>query len=165
MHTTPLEHCHLFCFASYYCAFFENINIVVDSILSVRGTNKSDSSLGKAAAEVTTEVTYVGSPAPAHLSRVSARSTLNGVLDQSWPLSAVASSGLPQRNSFCDNLVIIFNKVIILQEACNPFVTVIPVRVQIQLLYGFFCTVQKRIMDRLYRSLPPHMHAPVRLSE
>lgn len=76
---------------------------VLDSILSVRNKNKSDSSLGKAGAEVTTEVTYVGSPAPAHLSRTNARNTLNGkpMLDQSWPHSAVASSR--QRKSYCDS--------------------------------------------------------------
>ncbi|EFO26936.2 DIX domain-containing protein [Loa loa] len=77
--------------------------IFEDSILSVRNKNKSDSSLGKAGAEVTTEVTYVGSPAPAHLSRTSARNTLSGkaMLDQSWPHSTVVSSG--QRKSFCDS--------------------------------------------------------------
>uniref|UniRef100_A0A915Q0L0 DIX domain-containing protein n=1 Tax=Setaria digitata TaxID=48799 RepID=A0A915Q0L0_9BILA len=73
------------------------------SILSVRSKNKSDSSLGKAGAEVTTEVTYVGSPAPAHLSRTSARNRASGkiILDQSWPQSTVISSG--QRKSFCDS--------------------------------------------------------------
>uniref|UniRef100_A0A0R3RYH1 DIX domain-containing protein n=1 Tax=Elaeophora elaphi TaxID=1147741 RepID=A0A0R3RYH1_9BILA len=77
--------------------------IFEDSILSVRNKNKSDSSLGKAGAEVTTEVTYVGSPAPAHPSRTSARNTLSGktMLDQSWPYPTVASSG--QRKSFCDS--------------------------------------------------------------
>ncbi|KAL3995060.1 DIX domain family protein [Acanthocheilonema viteae] len=77
--------------------------IFEDSILSVRNKNKSDSSLGKAGAEVTTEVTYVGSPAPAHLSRTNARNTLSGkaVLDQSWPHSAVISGG--QRKSYCES--------------------------------------------------------------
>ncbi|VDK75933.1 unnamed protein product [Litomosoides sigmodontis] len=77
--------------------------IFEDSILSVRSKNKSDSSLGKAGAEVTTEVTYVGSPALAHLSRTSARNALGGkaMLEQSWSHSAVASS--EQRKSYCDN--------------------------------------------------------------
>lgn len=80
-----------------------NVSFVLDSILSVRNQNKSDSSLGKAGAEVTTEVTYVGSPAPAHLSRTSARNALSGktMLDQSWPHSTIVSSG--QRKSFCDS--------------------------------------------------------------
>ncbi|VDM07774.1 unnamed protein product [Wuchereria bancrofti] len=75
--------------------------IFEDSILSVRNKNKSDSSLGKAGAEVTTEVTYVGSPAPAHLSRTSVRNTLGGkaIFDQSWPHSTITSS--EQRKSFC----------------------------------------------------------------
>ncbi|VDO80385.1 unnamed protein product, partial [Onchocerca flexuosa] len=75
----------------------------LDSILSVRNKNKSDSSLGKAGAEVTTEVTYVGSPAPAHLSRTNARNTLSGkvMLDQSWPQPTVTSN--VQRKSFCES--------------------------------------------------------------
>uniref|UniRef100_A0A8R1Y7J1 DIX domain-containing protein n=1 Tax=Onchocerca volvulus TaxID=6282 RepID=A0A8R1Y7J1_ONCVO len=77
--------------------------IFEDSILSVRNKNKSDSSLGKAGAEVTTEVTYVGSPAPAHLSRTNARNTFSGkaMLDQSWPQPTVISNG--QRKSFCES--------------------------------------------------------------
>ncbi|VDN07018.1 unnamed protein product [Thelazia callipaeda] len=76
--------------------------IFEDSILSVRNKNKSDSSLGKAGAEVTTEVTYVGSPAPAHLCRVTARN-MNEKLafDQSWQVSAHTSN--EQRKSLCDN--------------------------------------------------------------
>lgn len=59
--------------------------------------------MGRAGAEVTTEVTYVGSPALAHLSRISARNALGGkaTFEQSWPHSAVASS--EQRKSYCDN--------------------------------------------------------------
>ncbi|VDK84158.1 unnamed protein product [Onchocerca ochengi] len=90
-----------------YYIFEGNVNLKKkknsNSILSVRNKNKSDSSLGKAGAEVTTEVTYVGSPAPAHLSRTNARNTLSGkaMLDQSWPQPTVISNG--QRKSFCES--------------------------------------------------------------
>ncbi|MCP9264051.1 Segment polarity protein dishevelled-like protein DVL-3 [Dirofilaria immitis] len=74
--------------------------IFEDSILPAHNKNKSDSSLGKAGAEVTTEVTYVGSPAPAHLPRTNVRNPFNGkvMLEQSWPQPTVTSNG--QRKAF-----------------------------------------------------------------
>lgn len=82
-----------------------------DSILSVRNTNHSSSSNGKTGAEATTEVTYVGSPAPALPPRVGLRPCNNGgpkmppEIDQTWPLSPITVYGPAQRRNDCESPV------------------------------------------------------------
>uniref|UniRef100_A0A0N5AS47 Segment polarity protein dishevelled-like protein DVL-3 n=1 Tax=Syphacia muris TaxID=451379 RepID=A0A0N5AS47_9BILA len=91
--------------------FTEKCYYVFDeSILSMRNTNKSNSSNGKAETEFTTEVTYVGSPAPALPPRVGLRNFNNashklpGDADETWPLSPITNVCNPtRRKSGCES--------------------------------------------------------------
>uniref|UniRef100_A0A914ZM14 Segment polarity protein dishevelled n=1 Tax=Parascaris univalens TaxID=6257 RepID=A0A914ZM14_PARUN len=89
-----------------------------DSILSVRSINHSDGSNGKTGAEATTEVTYVGSPAPQVGTRPAVRNCndsgipaplLNNKvpaeIDQTWPVSPITVYGPTQRRQDCDSPV------------------------------------------------------------
>ncbi|MFH4976206.1 hypothetical protein AB6A40_002915 [Gnathostoma spinigerum] len=83
-----------------------------DSILSVRNNNTTDSSSGKTGAEATTEVTYVGSPAPAIPVRPNKcngnvrqppATNVSTMIDQTWPLSPITVYGPPPRRSDCES--------------------------------------------------------------
>ncbi|VDM44643.1 unnamed protein product [Toxocara canis] len=86
-----------------------------ESILSVRSNNHSDSSNGKTGAEATTEVTYVGSPAPPLAPRLAVRNCNNATtapltsnkmpadMEQTWPVSPITVCGPTQRRKDCDS--------------------------------------------------------------
>uniref|UniRef100_A0A9J2PQN6 Uncharacterized protein n=1 Tax=Ascaris lumbricoides TaxID=6252 RepID=A0A9J2PQN6_ASCLU len=89
-----------------------------DSILSVRSINHSDGSNGKTGAEATTEVTYVGSPAPQAAARLAVRNCndsgmppppinnkMPAEIDQTWPVSPITIYGPTQRRKDCDSPV------------------------------------------------------------
>lgn len=92
----------------------------LDSILSVRSINHSDGSNGKTGAEATTEVTYVGSPAPQAAARLAVRNCndsgmppppinnkMPAEIDQTWPVSPITIYGPTQRRKDCDSPVVI----------------------------------------------------------